>query len=132
MSIENLTLLTAPTISVTGGTTKTFSPDGSNVARGIQVVDVAEADVRTRDHVVVKNTSGTVQADGSWSKDRRSAKIVCPDVLSNGQQDFPFIEISLVKSPLNDAAKLTALKEFAVQLITDSDMANFWLTGSVK
>lgn len=132
MSITNLALLTGPTISVSGGTAKSFAPDGTKVTRGIQVADVAEADIRTRDLCVFKNTSGQLQNDGTWSKDRRSAKIVAPEVLSNGVQDFPFFEITLVKSPLHDAAKLAAMKELAIQLLTDSDLSNFWLTGALN
>mgnify|MGYP001097616579 CR=1 FL=1 len=132
MSITNMSLLAGPTISVTGGTTKTFSPDGTQVNRGIQVSDSSEPDIRTRDCVVFKNTNGSLQSDGSWSKDRRSAKIVSPDVMSDKSQDFPFIEISLVKSPLNDAAKLATLKEYAVQLLTDPDTAAFWVTGALN
>lgn len=131
MSINNLTLLNGPTISVTGGTVQNFSPDGSDVKRGVQVADVAEADIRTRDLVVFKNTSGSLQTDGTWSKDRRSAKFVSPDLLPDGKQDFPFFEVTLVKSPLHDAAKLTAMKEKAAQLITDADLSSFWLTGSL-
>ena len=131
MSITNLTLLNGPTISVTGGTTQTFSPDGSDVKRGVQVADTAEADIRTRDLVVFKNTSGSLQSDGSWSKDRRSAKFVSPELLPDGKQDFPFFEITLVKSPLHGSAKLAAMKEKAIQLISDSDLSGFWLTGSL-
>ena len=132
MPIKDLTLLAAPTISVTGGTSKAFAPDGTAVNRGIQVSDSSEPDIRTRDICVFKNSSGTLQADGKWSKDRRSAKIVSPEVLSDGTQDFPFIEISLVKSPLHGAAKLAALKEYAVQLLTDTDTATFWNTGAIS
>lgn len=133
MSIENLTLLSGPTISITGGTTQTFAPDGTQVNRGISVSDVNEADIRTRDICVFKNQNGALQSDGKWSKDRRSAKIVSPDLLPDGiTMDFPYMEITLVKNPLNTAAKLTALKERAIQLINDSDMTNFWSSGSVK
>lgn len=133
MSIENLSLLTGPTITPTGGTIQTFAPDGVTVNRGIQVSDVSEADIRTRDLCVFKNTSGSLQSNGLWSRDRRTAKFVSPDLLPDGvTQDFPFFEITLVKSPLHSAAKLAAMKEKAVQLILDADLANFWLTGSLK
>lgn len=133
MSIENLTLLTGPTIAVSGGTTQTFAPDGSVVNRGVSVSDVAEADIRTRDVCVFKNTNGSLQNDGSWSKDRRSVKFVSPDLLPDGvTQDFPYFEITLVKSPLHTAAKLAAMKEKAIQLISDTDLSNFWSMGSVK
>lgn len=133
MSIENLTLLTGPTVSITGGTTQTFAPDGAVVNRGVSVSDVSEADIRTRDVCVFKNTNGQLQNDGTWSKDRRSAKFVSPSLLPDGvTQDFPYFEITLVKSPLHSAAKLAAMKEKAIQLINDADLANFWSVGAIK
>jgi len=132
MTIESLTLLTAPTISVTGGTTMTFAPDGTNVNRGICVSNVSATDIRERQQCVFKNQNGTIQSDGSWSKDRRSVKVVEPGLTSDGKQDFPFIEISLCINPLWGAEKIASLKEKAAQLIVDSDTANFWLTGSMK
>lgn len=41
------------------------------------------------------------------------------------------MEITLVASPLWTSAELADLKIKAAQLIIDSDMANFWATGSV-
>ena len=132
MSVENASLLTGPTITVTGGTAQTFAIDGTVVNRGVQIADTAEADVRTRDVIVFKNVSGAMQTNGTWSKDRRSAKFVSPDLLPDGTQDFPFFEISLVKSPLWTQAKLDSMKEKAVQLLTDADFASFWQMGSLK
>lgn len=130
--ISNLALLTGPTVSITGGTAQTFAVDGTDVKRGVQVSDSSEADIRTRDLCVFKNTSGQLQSDGTWSKYRRSAKFVSPEVLADGTQDFPFFEITLVKSPLHDAAKLTAMMEKAIQLLADSDVSGFWLTGALS
>jgi hypothetical protein len=132
MSIETLTHLTAPTIAVTGGTTMTFAPDGTNVNRGFCVSNQNATDIRERQQCVFKNQSGTIQADGTWSKNRRSVKFVEPGLTSDGKQDFPFFEISLCINPLWDAAKIASMKEKAAQLIVDSDVANFWLTGSMK
>lgn len=133
MSIENASILVGPTISVTGGTAQSFSPDGTNVSRGVQISDSSEADIRTRDLLVFKNTNGQLQSDGKWSKDKRSCKVVCPDLLPDGvTQDFPFIEINLVKSPLHSAAKLVALKEKAIQVLNDTDFTGFWTSGSIK
>lgn len=131
MSLTNLTLLSGATITATGGTAVNFGPDGSIVNRGIAVSDVAEADVRTRDICVFKNAKGTLQSDGSWSKDYRSAKVTCPDLLPDGTQDFPSIEIIYRGSPLNPATKLTALKTFAAQILIDSDTAGFWTSGTL-
>lgn len=131
MSLVNLTLSSGATVSVAGGTSVQFGPDGSEVSRGIAVVDSTEADVRTQDKVIFKSTRGAIQQDGSWSKDRRSAKVVAPDILSDGTQDFPYINIEYVGSPLNSAAKLAALKLYAIQLLNDSDTTAFWSTGSL-
>lgn len=131
MSLVNMTLSSGATVSATGGTSVQFGPDGTIVNRGIAVADTTESDVRTQDKVIFKSTKGTLQSDGTWSKDRRSAKIVCPDLLSDGTQDFPSIEISYVGSPLNSAAKLAALKVYAAQVLIDTDTSSFWATGAL-
>ena len=132
MAITNLTLLTGPTISITGGTAQTFAPDGTVVNRGISVSDVAEDNVTARASCVVKNVKGVLQPDGSWSKDRRSAKIVMPGILADGTVDFAFLEITLVKSPLRGASTVTALKEKGIQLIHDADLTSFWSMGAIS
>lgn len=131
MGLTNLSLLTAPSISVTGGTAQTFAPDGTPVIRGIQVADVAIDSVVERHVVVCKNTTGSLQNDGSWSKDRRSVKYAIPEVLSDGSVDFAYIEVSLVKSPLRGATTVATLKEKGVQLIHDADFVSFWTMGAL-
>lgn len=131
MAISSASLLTGPTIAVSGGTAQTFARDGLVVTRGISVSDINEADIRTRDSIVVKSTKGTLQTDKSWSKDRREAKFVSPELLSDGSQDFPFFRIEYVGSPLHSAAKIAAMKEKAVQLLTDADFANLWSMGAI-
>lgn len=132
MSIENLTLLAAPTISITGGSAKTFTPDGTVVNRGISVSDISVTDIRVRPQVVCKNQSGSLQPDGKWSKDRREVKIVLPGLLPDGSQDFPFGSVSMVVNPLWGPSTVQAIREYLVGLIMDSDMTNFWSTGSLK
>lgn len=132
MSLVNLTLASGATVSAAGGTVVNFGPSGAVVNRGIQVVDVAEADIRTQDMVTFKSVRGALQSDGTWSKNRFTAKVTCPDLLPDGSQDFPSIEINYVGSPINTAAKLAALKSFAAQLLIDSDTTLFWQNGSLS
>lgn len=132
MSIENMTLLAAPTIAITGGSAKTFTPDGTVVNRGISVSDTSITDIRVRPQVVCKNQSGNLQADGKWSKSRREVKIVLPGLLPDGSQDFPFGSISLVVNPLWGPSVVQSIREYLTCLLNDSDMANFWATGSLK
>jgi hypothetical protein len=131
MAITNLALLTGPTISVTGGTTQTFAPDGTKVNRGISVSDISVDSILARPSVVAKNTPGVLQPDKTWSKDRRELKYVIPEVLADGSIDFAFIEVAVVKSPLRGATTIAALKEKGVQLVNDADFSNFWSTGAI-
>lgn len=131
MPISTASLQTGATVTVAGGSAQTFARDGLPVTRGFSVSDTAEADIRTRDSIVVKNTQGTLQSDGSWSKNRREAKFVSPDLLPDGTQDFPFFRIEYVGSPLHSAAKIAAMKEKAIQILHDSDFGGFWSTGAM-
>lgn len=131
MSFANLQLLNAPTIAVSGGTAQSFAPDGTIVTRGIQVADTSVDSVTSRPVVVAKNQPGTLQSNGSWSRDRRSVKYVLPEVLADKTVDFAFIEITVVKSPLRGASTINVLKEKGVQLIYDTDLTNFWQFGAL-
>lgn len=130
MPIQGCTLLAGATVAATGGTATTFNQDGSKVINGICVVDSAESDIRTQDKIIVKGTRGTLQTDGTWSKDRRSTKFVSPDPMPDGTLDFGFIEISYVGSPLRTTAQRAHMKVMAAQMLSDSDFAAFWENGN--
>lgn len=131
MALTNIALLTGATVSATGGTAQTFAPNGTRVNRGISVSDIAVDNVLTQHSIVFKNTPGALQPDGTWSKDRREAKYVIPEVLADGTVDFATLEISMVKSPLRGLTTVNALKEKGAQLVIDADVSNFWATGAI-
>lgn len=131
MPLQSMALLTGCTISASGGTAQNFAADGTVVDRGIVVRDSAETDVRTQDFVQFRNMPGVLQRDGTWSKTKRVAKFVSPDLLSTGVQDMPFFEITFHGSPLHTPAKILAMKEKACQLLFDADVSLFWANGSL-
>lgn len=132
MSLSNLTLLAGATIAVSGGTAQTFAPEGTQVNRGIQVADVAVDDITERTVCVFKNTSGALQPNGTFSKDRRTAKISIPELLEDGTLDYATLEVTLIKSPRRGATTVAALKNGGAQLIVDADTSNFWLMGATS
>lgn len=130
--ITDMDVFTGATIAVTGGTPQVFVPTGQVVNRGMALADSTEADVRTRDTFVFKATPGSLQPDGSWSRDKIEVKFVSPDLLPDGKQDFPFGQFSLVKSPLWGVAKIADIRLKMAQAILSADNDAFFNTGAVR
>lgn len=130
--IEDMEIATGATITVTGGTPQTFVPTGQVVNRGLALADSSEADVRTRDTFIFKATPGSLQPDGSWSRDKIEVKYVSPDLLPDGKQDFPFGQFNLVKSPLWSTSKIADIRLKMAQAILSTDNDAFFNTGAVR
>lgn len=131
MSISNAALSIGPTVSITGGTAQTFGlAGGTGAAPGVKIIDVNEADPRTRDFLEFRAQNGTVQKDGSWSLDKRSIRVTSPDLDSLGVQQMPFGEVRIACPPLLSAVKVPRLKEMLVQAIWDADFTAFWQSGT--
>lgn len=131
MPIKGASIANGPTISITSGTAVTLTDDGQLVSGGTHVIDASVTDFRIRPNLTFKTKQPSLQTDGvSWSKGRKSVTITHPKVLANLKQEFPSMKIELLDHPEMTVAEVTKLKEWAVQVIWDTDFSNFWSTGS--
>lgn len=132
MSVQNATILAGPTISVTGGTSKAFTPSSQKVINGINIVDTTATDYRTRPNVSLRATEAQYDRLGNCvAKAIRKATATRPKVLANGSIEFPCAEVTLKVHPETTDAELTSIIEMAVQLLTDVDFENFRKFGSI-
>jgi hypothetical protein len=122
----------ATSLSVTGGTDQTFSPDGVQVSGGIHLADMAEADIRIRRQLTIKNKASALNADGTWSKDRRSITLVSPITLTSGKTSFPLIRIEVESHPENTAAARLDLALMGAQFLSDADFASYLAGGNLS
>lgn len=130
--IEGLTLSTGATISTTGGTTQTFSASGQDINQGVEVIDTASAttNLLTAPKCQFRSRMPVRQSDGSYSKMKLTAAYVLPFVDSMGLIQYNLVRVEIEKHPETTSAHAAELLNKGSQLATDSDLTNFWATGS--
>lgn len=122
----------ASAMTPTGGSDKTFTPDGVTVANGIHLANAAQTDFRIRENITIKNKIPTLNAATSrYSKDRKSVTLVAPKILASGEIVFNLIRIEREVHPESTAIEALELCMLGAQLCSDSDLANFWSAGSL-
>lgn len=132
MSVQNATILAGPTISVTGGTAKAFTPSSQKVINGINIVDTTATDYRTRPNVSLRATEASYDKAGVCvAKAIRKVTATRPKLLASGAIEFPCVEITLKIHPETTDAELLAITEMGVQILTDADFENFRKYGSI-
>lgn len=132
MPINGMTLLSGASVSATGGTAKTFSPDGLQVKSGVHVADLSVTDFRLRPGVTFKSRMPAKNADGTWKKGKFSATLVIPKLLADGKTvEYPLGRIEVEPVAENTDAEITAILTYLAQLPIDSDTVSFFKTGSL-
>lgn len=132
MGLQALGINTGVTsFTVTGGTPKTYSPNGATVPNGLQLIDPLITDFRVRPTVTATVRYPVKNSDGSFSKDKRVIKLVQPKILADGSIAFNLIEIRTELHPESTDAEGTDLRYQGAQLLFDSDAVNFWKAGSL-
>lgn len=130
MGLINGTILDGGVIATTGGTSKTLKSDGLQVSGGIRLIDDTVTDYRARPTFLFRTVQPAMQADGTLGKGKREVIVTIPRVNALGKQTFPCVRIRLEDFPEMSAAEITKLSNYASQILSDSDFASFWLTGS--
>jgi hypothetical protein len=133
MPISGMTILDDSTAQAapTGGSAVTLEEDGVTVANGKHVADSGNADFLTRLNATFRNRPPALQADGSWSKAKRSAMIVQPKELADGSYVFNLVRVELEIHPESTATEVQTLRYNGSQLLTDADVDDFISTGSL-
>lgn len=131
MSVQNASINAGATISATGGTAVSYTPNGVTIPNGIQLIDAAITDYRVRPTLTLRNKLPVLDSLGVYSKDRKSCLLVEPILLASGKVVFNLIRIEREIHPETPAANALGLNTKGAQLLTDSDFTNFWAAGSI-
>lgn len=131
MGLQNATILDGGTVSATGGTSKTYTPDGVPVNRGIHLIDASVTDFRTRPTMTATVKQPPLSSDGSWGKGRKGLTLCVPKVLASGKQIFPLVRIEFEDHPEMLSTEQDRLLSLASQCLCDPDFVNFWRVGSL-
>lgn len=133
MSLVNLAILVGGTPSATGGTSKTYTPDGQSVPNGLHIADASETDFRIRPHMTFRTTvpkynNNTLKYDG---KEKRFMTLTRPKLEADGTISNNYIKIEIGFSPTSTAAEKAELAISGSQLLFDSDTTEFRNNGSL-
>jgi len=132
MGLKTMSLTSAATISVSGGSALAFADDGTLVSNGLHLIVPADADYKTRRSITVKNRPPSYDAKLiRWSKDKKSVTLVVPQVLADGSTVFNTLRLEREVHPDLAAATATEMNKLGAQLLTDTDLDAFWSTGSL-
>lgn len=130
MGVTNATLLSGATISVSGGTSKSFQADGYAVPNGIHIVDVSEADYRIRKSITLRNRN-PVLVNGKYSKHKRWMTTVFPQIEADGSISFNVIRSEVEFTTTMPSADTTDMLKMHSQLFVDADFTSFLTVGSL-
>lgn len=134
MPLNGLTIADGATsIAATGGTTKTFTPDGQSVFNGIHVADMSQADFRLRPHVSFKNRNPQRLASGAYGKGKRDTIYTEPWLnASTGEVLFVTIRTIVEFAPEIPAATVKNARFKAAQLQFVASTENFNAAGDIS
>lgn len=133
MSVESSTFKKAATaIAPTGGTDQTFTETGNDVQNGIAVSDATVADFRVRPSITYKNRQPVRQADGSWTKAKRSFVLVIPKITADGSTVFNLVRGDVEAHPETTTAEVNELRFLGAQILGSPETLNFFQVGSLR
>lgn len=133
MGLKNMSLVTAATITVAGGSPLVFADDGQTIQNGVHLVVPADTDFQTRRQLTAKYRSPTLDSrSGTYGKDKKSISYAVPVVLATGQVVFNTIRIERELHPSTTIAAAAEMNKVGAQLLVDSDVDGFWSTGSMS
>lgn len=130
MSVQNASILAGATITPSGGSAVSYTPNGQTIQNGIQLIDAAVTDYRIRPTLTLKVKNPVLDSQLVYSKDRKSILLVEPILLASGKVVFNLIRIEREVHPETTAANTLGLNTKGAQLLTDADFTNFWAAGS--
>lgn len=132
MPLNGMTFLQGGTVSTTGGTSKTLTPDGQVVANGIHLIDASVTDFKTRPNATVKYKPPVLGKDGSYTKGKMSFVGVRPFISADGMTHFNLVRTEIEIHPEASATELAYLRAQGAQQLADVDTDSFWSTGSLS
>lgn len=133
MPISGMTILNNSTAQAapTGGTSVTLTEDGVSVQNGKHVADASNTDFLTRLNATFRNRQPQKQADGTWSKCKRTVTLVQPKLLADGSYAFNLVRNEIEFHPESTVTEIQTLRYNGSQLYTDADMDDFIKSGSL-
>lgn len=126
----SITLLEGGTTSTAGGTGRAFARTSQPVNGGYEYADVAETDFFARRKVLITSKMPTKMADGTYSRQRTTSKVVIPGTLASGEIVMNQAEVKIDVHPELAPTLLAVLREYCVHLAKDSELDATYVAGT--
>lgn len=130
MPLNGAVINSGATLSIAGGTAKTFTSDGMSIVNGIHLIDASVTDFRVQPSVTLKVKRPVLASNGTYSKAKLSATYKVPILLASGATSFEIIRIERESHPEASAASRLDLNVMGAQMLFDTDFTAFWASGS--
>lgn len=131
MGLTSSTLLTGATLAATGGTAKTYTPDGQTVVNGLHLADASVTDFRVRPQITVKTRNPKRNPDGTYTKAKRTVTLYVPELKADGTIATNIRRYESEIDPETSAASELDSRKMFAQILFDSDFESFHTTGSL-
>ena len=132
MPLNGLSISDAATsISVTGGTAKSFTITSVTVPNGINVADFSESDFRIRRHITFRNRNPVKLATGKFTKAKRSIVFTTPFLNADGETEYITDRWESEQPVTATAAALANHRKNFCQLMFDADVESFHTGGAI-
>lgn len=132
MPIKGATLIQAPTLAATGGTTKTFTEMGETLNNGVKVTDLSVSDARLRPVISAVNRPAKLGPAGVYiSRDKKTLKFIFPRVLASGALNASIREVRIEDHPEVTDTEKDSMDAYVAQVMFDTDFTQFRRNGSL-
>jgi len=132
MSMKNMSLLSAATVSATGGTALALVDTGVTVPNGLQLVVPADTNYALRRSITARVRPPVLDKTGVYGKDKKYVSFTVPKLLASGKVVPNVIRVEREIHPETTAAEASEMLKLAAQLCIDADLDNFWGSGSLS
>jgi hypothetical protein len=119
------------TTATTGGTDQDFDRTPTPVNNGYEYADVSEPDFFARQKVVLTARAPQLQSDGSWSKQKISARFVMPITRADGTIAYNVARHEVEYDPESSSANLAELREFSAQMAIGTAFDDLHVAGTL-
>jgi len=132
MSLNNASVQQGATETFSGGTALTFATLGPR-ENGNVLYAQDDSDIRTRREIVCKTVQATTNPDkpNGYTQSRSALTLKVPLSLDNGSVTVNTVRIEVSTDVETTELEKLALRQLALQVLSDSDFTEFWNNQSV-
>lgn len=127
----SVTLKSGGVSATTGGTDQVFTRTNATVTNGNEYSDVSEANFFSREKVIIVTRQPQLQSDGTWSKQKISARYTVPKTRADGTIAYNVGRSEVEYDPETTPAEVDALREYVAQMAISAVLDPTYTAGTL-